>query len=196
MSFNVFSLDSAKHLFYMELVKQFIDKGYPSPTNYVNVMGTIDDAALVAVPSTDGNRSQYVLDNSGRQSKLFYVIKKAVINPLGMTDWVTYFLMYTKKWYKNWASEDNMDIKKYYKKEGITFRAPHKLFRYPNTSPYMSALAVITTEPRTSINYCKISDLCMDLTKNVDIYRTFKDQQGIEKGGAPKSIFSEKDCFV
>src|SRR5690349_20128617 len=134
MSFNVFSLDSAKHLFYMELVKQFIN--YPSPTNYVNVVGTIDDAALIAVP-TDG-RSQYIMDNSARQSKLFYVIKKAIINPLGMTDWVTYFLMYTKRWYKNWAGENGMDIKKYYSKEGITFRAPHKLFKYPHINPYMS----------------------------------------------------------
>jgi|SRR5690349_10288838 len=192
MSFNVFSLDSAKHLFYMELVKQFIN--YPSPTNYVNVVGTIDDAALIAVP-TDGGRSQYIMDKSGRQSKLFYVIKKAIINPLGMTDWATYFLMYTKKWYKGWASEERMNIKKYDRKEGITFRAPHKLFRYPHTSPYMSALVVVTSEPKTSINYCKLSDLMMDITKSVDEYRTFKEGD-IEKSGAPRSIFSEKDCFA
>lgn len=188
MSFNVFSLESAKHLFYMELIKQF--KDYPSPQQYVQVVGTIDDAALMPVRS--GENTTYMMDNS-RQSKLFYVIKKAMINQLGMTDWVTYFLMYTKKWYKSWASEDAMNIKKYRGREGITFRAPHKLFSY-KMSPYMSALVVITIDPKTSINYCKLSDLMMDMTKNAERYRTF-DDKGIEKSGAPRSLFSEKDVF-
>lgn len=190
MSFSVFSLDSAKHLFYMELIKQF--KDYPTPQQYVKVEGTIDDNALIPVRS--GESTLYMLDKSGRQSKLFYVIKKAMINQLGMTDWVTYFLMYTKRWYKSWASEDKMNIKKYDRREGITFRAPHKLFRYPHSSPYMSALVVITTEPTLKINYCKVSSLCMDITKKVDSYRTFMEND-IEKSGAPRSLFSEKDVF-
>ena len=182
MSFNVFSLESAKHLFYMELIKQF--KGHNTPQAYVQVEGTIDDVALIPVRS--GEQVSYMVDKSGRQSKLYYIIKKAIINPLGTTDWVTYLVMYAKKWYKSWARDNKMDIKKYAGKEGILFRAPEKVFRY---NPYMTALVVITSDPEVEIRYCRLADM-----NNNKSYRYFKDGD-VFKSGAPKSIFSEKDVF-
>ena len=187
MSFSVFSLDSAKHLFYMELIKQF--QSYNTPQSYVQVEGTIDDVALV--PIRTGEQVSYMIDRSGRLSKLYYVIKKAMVNPLGMTDWVTYIVMYARKWYKSWANDDKLDIKKYQGREGILFRAPDKVFKY---NPHMTALVVITSEPELRINYCKLADINRELTKNPDNFRYFKDGD-VFKSGAPKSLFTEKDCF-
>ena len=189
MSFNVFSLESAKHLFYMELIKQF--SGHNTPQAYVQVEGTIDDVALVPVRTGGGGQVSYMIDKSGRQSKLYYVIKKAIISPLGTADWATYLVMYAKKWYKRWASDDRLDIKKHDRKEGILFRAPDKVFKY---NPHMTALVVITSEPELSIRYCKLADINRELTKNPDNFRYFKDGD-VFKSGAPKSIFSEKDVF-
>jgi hypothetical protein len=171
----------------MELIKQF--KEHNTPQSYVKVEGTIDDVALKQVRS--GEQISYMIDRSGRQSKLYYIIKKAMINPLGMTDWVTYLLMYSKRWYRGWAKDDKLDIKKYQGREGILFRAPDKVFKF---NPFMTALVVITSEPQLEIRYCKLADINKELTKNVDNYRYFKDGD-VFKSGAPKSIFSEKDVF-
>jgi hypothetical protein len=171
----------------MELIKQF--KDYPTPQAYVQVEGTIDDVALNQVKT--GEQISYMIDKSGRQSKLYYIIKKAVINPLGTTDWVTYLVMYARKWYRSWANDDKLDIKKHNRKEGILFRAPDKVFKF---NPYMTALVVITAEPETKIHYCKLVDINKELTKKPDNFRYFKDGD-VFKSGAPKSIFSEKDVF-
>ena len=185
MSFSVFSLDSAKHLFYMELIRQL--QSHNTPQSYVKVEGTIDDVALVPVKS--GEQMTYMVDKSGRQSKLYYIIKKAVINPLGMTDWVTYLVMYAKRWYKGWAREDKLDMKKYAGREGVLFRAPDRVFKF---NPFMTALVVVTPEPE--IRYCKLADINKETTKDVNTFRYFKDGD-VFKSGAPKSIFSEKDVF-
>jgi hypothetical protein len=171
----------------MELIKQF--KEHNTPQAYVKVEGTIDDVALKQVKS--GEQISYMIDRSGRQSKLYYIIKKAMVNPLGMTDWVTYLLMYSKRWYRGWAKDDKLDIKKHLGREGILFRAPDKVFKF---NPFMTALVVITSEPQLEIRYCKLADINKELTKNVDNYRYFKDGD-VFKSGAPKSIFSEKDVF-
>lgn len=184
MSFNVFSLDSAKHLFYMELIKQF--KDHNTPQAYVKVEGTIDDVALI--PNRSGDQVTYMIDKSGRQSKLYYVIKKAIVNPLGTTDWATYLVMYAKKWYRSWAKDDKLDMKKYAGKDGILFRAPDRVFKY---NPFMTALVVITPD---EIRYCKLADIGMATTKDPNNFRYFKDGD-VFKSGAPKSIFSEKDVF-
>lgn len=185
MSFSVFSLDSAKHLFQMELIKQF--KDYPTPQSYVKVEGTIDDVATRAV--RNGEQWTFMVDKS-RQSKLYYVLKKAIVNQLGMTDWVTYLLMFTKKWYKGWSNEERMDKKKYYRKDGVILRSPDKINKY---NPFMTALVVVTPDPK--IYYCKLSDLNIEMTKNPEMYQYFTDSDGLIKSGAPRSIFTEKDVF-
>jgi hypothetical protein len=191
MSFNVFSLDSAKHLFYMELVKQFVDKGFSTPQTYVQVEGTIDGVAVRYIRQ-EGKQTQVLIDRSGKQSKLYYIIKKAIINPLGTTDWATYLVMYTKKWYKSWAKDDKMDMKKYYGREGVLFRSPEKLFKY---NPHMTALVIVSSEPDVRIHYCKLMDINKEVSKDIDKFRYFEDNDGLIKSGAPKSIFKEKDVF-
>src|SRR5215210_3193007 len=171
-TFNVMSQESAKNYFYMLLLQQ-MSKNSDNPHYYIKELGPIEGAGSEQyIDHDDHDRVRY-RTNPDRLRVIFSVFQKAVINPLGIDDRVTYYVMYTRRWSKFWSREGNFDMKKYEGKDGILFQSD-RIFNHATTNgrtPQRSAIVIITIEPSLEIHYCKISDLNMELTNKPDHHK-------------------------